>query len=657
MKYFVYCRKSSEDEDRQVLSIESQRREIERLFTGKADIQIVEWLEESFSAKAPGRPVFDGMLRRVERGDAEGVIAWHPDRLARNSVDGGRVIYLLDRKVLKDLKFATSTFENNPQGKFMLSIVFGYSKYYVDSLSENVRRGNRTKVENGWLPNQPPVGYLNDKATKTIVVDPERFPIIRQMWDLMLAGTYSPPAIRDIATHQWGLRTPKGRRRGGAPLSVATAYRLFVNPFYAGIIEWGERSYPGKHTPMITLLEFDRVQAILGARGRPRPKHRSFAFTGILRCGECGLTVTAEEKVNKYGSRYTYYHCTKRKPDYRCRDPYVSLTALEEQITHFLGDISLPEKILTWALRNLERLHKERAAEAGTNRASLEKALAGNTHALENLTRLRVRDLIDDADFIKQRQELEREKLGLEQSLVSFQGEKAFELLRKVILFSVYAVNWFMNGTDEQKRLILEIAGSNFVLKRRKLSIDVKKPLRQWQFPLTLLQLWADGDSNSQKVLLRTEEDSNPSEAEAIRNIGVYFRRIESALSIPFDSCDSHEKSRTGACLGALSFSPVTFSILSPSDSVRRMEGWTSPTPTCRNTNVSTKRNLTKSFRTTRPVKSPRVSFASLHCLPSRCLVSDHGSPLLLPAPDESRYLSPLTFLSGNSRPTTLTRT
>lgn len=522
MKYFVYCRKSTESEDRQILSLDSQLAELNRAFGHLSEITIVATYREAASAKAPGRPLLNEMLARIEKGEAEGILAWHPDRLARNSVDGGRIIYLLDRRILKELRFATFTFENNPQGKFMLSITFGYSKYYVDTLSENVKRGNRMKIERGWRPNLAPLGYLNKKDDKTITKDPVRFPLVRQMFDLMLTGSYNPKEIARLARDEWGMTTVRKKRSGGNPFAVSTIYRTLSNAFYAGLIPWNGQVFPGKHEAMLTLDEFERVQVLLGRPGRPRPREARFAFTGMMRCGACGLMITAEIKTNRHGRRYTYYHCTKRALA-RCPQPSVDLKTLEDQIGICLKNMFVPARTHQVAAKQLQDEREDEKKLEAARLTSIERTLNETTAQLSELTGLRLRNLIGDEEFIRRQQGLQQDQIRLakKRDQVSRSIDR-FELLGDVFFFRNRAPDWFQYGDRETKRLILETIGSNLTLKDKVLSLQARKPFARFIVQDKICNLSAVVDD----VLTALRDD--PEEAAIIRhNIRILRDRFE----------------------------------------------------------------------------------------------------------------------------------
>src|SRR3989304_9368397 len=265
IKYIAYCRKSTDEPDRQILSIEAQVAELEE-HAAKEGLKIVSFITESKTAKEPGREKFAEVLKEIEDGKADGILSWHPDRLARNSIDGGKIIYLLDTGKLLDLKFPSFWFENSPQGKFVLNIAFGQSKYYVDNLSENVKRGLRHKVRLGIWPVQAPLGYLNDKNTKTIAIDPVRSKIIKKVFEMFLTGKHSFTSISEYL-FKLDIKTRIGRK-----LNPDTVKRMLSNRFYLGILNYKGELHKGIHKPLISKELFDSVQKQISRFERPRGK-------------------------------------------------------------------------------------------------------------------------------------------------------------------------------------------------------------------------------------------------------------------------------------------------------------------------------------------------------------------------------------------------
>src|SRR3989339_1390442 len=290
-QYFLYARKSTDVEDKQVLSIEAQLAEL-RTYAANEHLSIIEEIVEKQSAKSPGRPLFNDMVTRLERGEANGIVSWNPDRLARNSVDGGKIIYLLDTGRISTLKFPTFWFESTPQGKFMLNIAFGQSKYYVDSLAENTKRGLRQKVRRGEYPSLAPFGYLNDQRTKTVVVDKKKSVIARQAFELYAKGESRLEDISDFLA-ECGIHSRNGKR-----ITINRVTFMLHNPFYYGHFRYNGEVYIGKHDPVISKQLFDQVQEQLTRKGRPhhKTKWEPRTLCGLFHCS-CGMMITGEEKV------------------------------------------------------------------------------------------------------------------------------------------------------------------------------------------------------------------------------------------------------------------------------------------------------------------------------------------------------------------------
>ncbi len=464
MKYFIYARKSMEEDNRQIMSIEAQLCEL-REFAAREKLEIVASLIEAKTAKEPGRIIFGEMLDRIDRGEADGILAWHADRLARNSIDGGRIIYMLDIGKIKSLKFPTLWFENTPQGKFMLNIAFGQSKYYVDNLSENVRRGHRQKLRNGIWPGFAPIGYVNNPKTRGVDVDPEKSLYIKKAFELYATGDYTLKAIQQFLATV-GLRSHRGN-----VLVVACIQRMLKNSFYYGVFKYNGEVYEGTHEPIITKKLFDAVQQVMHNRGKKKRKRKhEFAFSGLMTCGTCGCQITAEKQKT-----FIYYRCTKKKQ--ACPELYLREDDLVAQIKEVVRKVSLPDE---WIQNMLAEVDKEKLdgqidAQVTVQNLLQEKVLIEKK--MEKLLDFYIEEKgIDPDEYRAKKEKLLSEKLSIQEKVKDFEHQRNnwLEQIRAFIMELSQAKNLLTETNPMKYRAFLQTIGSNVLLTDKKCQFQAK---------------------------------------------------------------------------------------------------------------------------------------------------------------------------------------
>ncbi len=520
IKFIAYCRKSSESEDKQVASIEDQKREL-LAYAKRENLTVMGFYNESQSAHTKGRPIFASVMNKLENGEADGLLVWHLNRLARNPRDCGWVIGAMDDGDLVEIRTPSRSYLNRSDDKFMIQLELGMAKKDSDDKGVAVKRAYKGKLEKGWRPGVAPIGYKNigEIGDKTIIIDEDRFNLVRRMWDLFLSGSCAVSKIQSIATNEWGLRTRKTKRQGDKPLSMSHVYSIFNNPFYYGYFEWSNPEtgkielYKGSHPAMITEQEFMRGQVLLGKKGKPQPKTREFAFTGLIRCGECDSMITAEEKnqiicticKNKFSYEnktacprcstdisemsnptilnYIYYHCTKKKQR-NCSQKTIRIENLETQFNDILDDLTIDKDYLDLALDYLRSKQSLSFDDEQITIKSLQEAFNSSLVRLSNLNKEYTspqnsdHSLYGPEEFRTLKEELIKERDGIKEKLGGSEKkvDQSFEQTERVFNFCTYAKHHFNTGNLQKKREIFSTIGSNITLKDRKLSIQKLEP-------------------------------------------------------------------------------------------------------------------------------------------------------------------------------------
>ncbi len=507
--YVKYKRKSQEDKNKQVASISSQERTFHETISFTNTQEPVADYEEEQSAKAPGRPKFNEMCQLLEQGKAKIIVCWALNRLARNPVDGGRIIWLVQNF---GVKIVTPTQTYGIDDILLMYVEFGMSNKFITDLQKATKRGMDEKILAGHAPILAPIGYLNNTAKpqglRDIIIDKRRFNLIRKMWDLLLDMQYSPPKILEIATNEWGLR-----RRNGRPLSDSQMYAMFGNIFYTGMYKYRGEILQGAHKQMITLEEFDKAQIILGRKGKPRVRAHEFPLTNLIKC-MCASSITGTERFRKTCTNchkrfnaqnydkcpkcgtiapqkvthLIHYNCDKYLNP-KCTQSGISGNDLERQIDELLTTLTIPQEFIDWTMDILRKDRQDDINVRADMLKNLKFAISAASRRLDNLSKKyfseanKDGEILSDDEYIKLKNQYILERKQIEEKIKAL-GDTQDEWLdnsEKLFNFAKQARGWFEKGSADEKRAIVSALGINFVLKDKKLSVDLLKPIEKIQ--------------------------------------------------------------------------------------------------------------------------------------------------------------------------------
>ncbi len=322
-RYVIYARKSSESEEKQVRSLGDQNSECYEL-AQRFGLNVIETINEAESAKEPDiRPKFRAMVEGFKQGKYEGVIAWHPDRLARNMKDAGELIDLLDKQIIKDLKFVSFTFENNTTGKMLLGISFVLSKQYSDQLSDNVKRGNKRSIEEGKYINKGKHGYYKDR-NQFLRPDGDNFVLVKTAFQMRKQGATLETIVEYLNNNKYSVKRGREGKHTVYKIDIKRVADFLKDPSYAGVLLHGNNvkdlTEAYNFVPAVSVDDFFAInknspfsRAFKLARKQYKPESiKADLMRGMVICEGCQQPMSAgltSKKTSEGKRQYFYYRC------------------------------------------------------------------------------------------------------------------------------------------------------------------------------------------------------------------------------------------------------------------------------------------------------------------------------------------------------------
>lgn len=528
IKYFVYARKSTESEDRQIASIGDQINELKRI-AKEQNLNIVDVLFESKSAKNPnGRVVFNQMLVRIHKGEANGIICWKLNRLARNPVDGGQISWMLQQGTVQHIQtYGRSYYPTD--NVLMMAVELGMANQFVRDLSVDTKRGLRLRAERGIPNGLAPIGFINDRTKeqghRDWLEDTVRYPLVKKLLRTMLTKKYSVRELYIYAKDELKLTTLQRNKEGGKPIAISYLYKLLKNPIYAGFFFQKSTGMDVRYElkgnePMISEEEYWQIQAMLGTRGTPRVTHRKAVYHYFTKCGTCGGNLSTDFKFQlicsgckhkfSYPNRdtcpscdlaiakmknptylnYIFYYCINdRKHRTHCSGNSIQEKNLEKQLLSDMDQkLVISKELSQWCIDNIGKLKDEALEDSINLQTNLEQEKKTTEDKLKRLTMLRIsKDFSDEenTDFDKLQKEMREELSLLELKMSETNIDWLSEAKRDFNLMSEIS-SLIQNGSVEQKKELLFALGSNLTVLDKKVSVINKKSIEAFKSFLIL---------------------------------------------------------------------------------------------------------------------------------------------------------------------------